>query len=156
MWPRRWDAVVPHLDRLPLEAQAPEPYPRLGLPLHVLEEVAHHRGRDDEPDVLSVLQRLERDAHYLRSPRQRTTMRAGARSRGPPPRQAQHTYHAVVERWTARVARVDRRVNLDRKEADIGDRVLVQVHARHDASGHRDVVATSRVPHDRDTRLQLG
>ena len=75
-----------HLDRLPLEAKPTKADAGLGLTTHVFEEVLHHRRRNDVPDALCSLQRLERDARDL----------------------------AVVEGGAARVAAVDGGVDLNR------------------------------------------
>jgi len=61
----------------------------------------------------------------------------------------------TFESWTTAVARVDGGVDLDRQELGCGVGVVNIVYARHDATGHADVVATSWVSNDDDRVLEV-
>eukprot|EP00467_Chlorarachnion_reptans_P013574 CAMPEP_0114494834 /NCGR_PEP_ID=MMETSP0109-20121206/4871_1 /TAXON_ID=29199 /ORGANISM="Chlorarachnion reptans, Strain CCCM449" /LENGTH=223 /DNA_ID=CAMNT_0001671913 /DNA_START=998 /DNA_END=1666 /DNA_ORIENTATION=- len=98
------------------------------MPLDVLEEVLDDRGGDDVPDVLRVVQRLERDPDHFVLPYGRA----------------------------AAIPGVYRRVDLDREERFLGVRVLADPHAADDALGHADVVPAGRVPHHVHVVLQVG
>ena len=116
------------LHRLAADSERGKPLVRPPVPPDVLEEVLDDRHRDDEPDVLRAVERLERDPNHL----------------------------VVHDRRAPAVARVDGRVDLNREERRGTVHVLLGLHARDDADRHGDVVPTRRIPHDGDRILQLG
>jgi len=113
------------LHRLPREAER-APARVLSVRAEVVEEAGHHRGRDQVADVLRVVQRLKRDPDA--APR--------------------------LECGPARVACVDRRVDLQREEALARVRVRLHVDARDDADRHAQVVPSGGVADHRDRVLE--
>ena len=54
-----------YLERLPLETQPSKSNARLGITLHIIQEVLYHRNWDDVADVLRIGKGFESNANNL-------------------------------------------------------------------------------------------